>query len=216
MGFTQYFMEEKGLRSPLLNIDHPDLAFISLCCRAPDHLSEAACTCVSHHSYPDWPFQAYLPFLDPQKPESSPVVPMTPWPLLSWYPLLHLLVSQCPASTTLLSPAILKLWTHRGCSETTEWCSPKVSTQRLLEVCLFPYYSRRVYLIQPMNKWAHWILKRILALVLSAASRLLTDWLIESLTAWTFEWNQWESYRFYQQEQAAAQVSHMKVQFTNT
>lgn len=71
MGFTQYFMEEKGLRSPLLNIDHPDLAFISLCCRAPDHLSEAACTCVSHHSYPDWPFQAYLPFLDPQKPVIS-------------------------------------------------------------------------------------------------------------------------------------------------
>lgn len=68
-----------------------------------------------------------------------------------------------------------------------------------------------------MNKWAHWILKPILAPALSAASRLLTDWLIESsLTAWTFEWNLWESYHFYQQEQAAAQVSHMKVQFTNT
>lgn len=136
-------MEEKGLRSPLLNIDHTDLAFISLCCRAPDHLSEAAHVCASHHPYPDWPFQAYLPFLDPQKPESSPVVPWPLWPLLSWYPLLHLLMSQRPASTILLSPALLKLLKHRDCSETTEWwCSPKVSTQRLLEIWLFPDYSR--------------------------------------------------------------------------
>lgn len=172
--FPQYFLEEKDLRSPLLQIHHTTFILISHWCKSPVLLSEVS--------------------LDT-------LVPV---------PAQHHPAALCSSETF----DIQELQQNNKVTVRTKHTYPKspkslsfLTTQQAYPIQLMKLHK---------NKWAHRILRPILAPVLSAASHVLTDWLIESsLTAWTFEWNQWESCHLCSSLFLLVKVSHMKVQFTN-
>lgn len=124
-----------------------------------------------------------LPFLDPRNQSHLFWCLGHLDPSSLGVPLLHLLLSQCPPSTTPLHHALLKLLTYRNCSKTTKWqCVPNLPTQRVLNFYLSSLPSEHI-------RFGWWNCTRTNELTefldqfwLQFSLQLLMSWLIDWLS----------------------------------